>query len=113
MTDLIVGPGTEELSFSWGDAPTAIYIADIGMLIYSVKLIITEGLDGTGPSITIGDSADNDRLLDSSIMDISVTGTNEVYPNYAYAARTAVNIYVTPGAGGSHGAGRAIITHQS
>jgi len=113
MAELIAGPGSEELPFSWGDAPTPIYIADIGKLIYSVQLILTEGFDGVEPVLEIGDPGDHGRLLSSSIMDIAMPGTNKVFPNYAYAARTAVNVYITPGAGGSHGAGRIIITHQN
>jgi len=104
--------GREDIFFSWGDAPTIVYTADIGKLVYSVKLIITEGFDGADPVVEIGDADDHDRLLSSSIMDITAAGTNEVFPNYAYAARTDVNIYITPGAGGSHGAGRIIIAHQ-
>ena len=97
MPEIIVGPCNEDFSFSWGDAPTAIYIADAGKLIYSVKLIITEGFDGANPTIEIGDADDHDRLLSSSIMDITAMGANEVFPNYSYAARTAVNFYITPG----------------
>jgi len=112
-TDLIIGPYPEEISFAWGDAPTKIYTAAAGKLIDSVKLIITEGFNGTGPVVEIGDANDHNRLLSSDIMDITVTGGNEVFPYYAYAGATDVYVYVTPGTGGSHGAGRIIITHQN
>lgn len=114
MAEIIVGPKDEELAFSWGDVSyRKIYTADIGKLIYSIILIITEGFDGTSPLVSIGDAGDHDRLLSSDIMDLSVPGTNEVFPNYAYAARTDINIYMTAGAGGSHGTGRVVITHQN
>jgi len=111
--NIAIGPYAEEVSFSWGDAPTKIYTAAPGKMIYSVRTIITEGLDGTDPALCVGDSSDHDRLLSSYIMDITVPGTNEVFPNYAYGVATEIYFYVTPGAGGFHGTGRIIITHQN
>jgi hypothetical protein len=113
MSNQVIGPYTTEIQFSWGDAPTKIYAAAAGKLIYSVRLVITSGFDGADPVVSVGDANDHSRLLSSGIMDITETGVNEVFPQYVYETKTDVYVYVTPGMGGSKGAGRIVITHQN
>lgn len=84
--------------FDFGDAtPKLVFAAQPDKFIFSVKIIITTPFDGSGWSLTVGDSGDDDRLMQANQNNPGVERTYESTPSYQYADVTDINLYITPG----------------
>lgn len=109
------GGGAEdiEIAFDYGDAsPKALGTVPANKVIYSVKVILTTPFNGTGYSLTVGDAADNDRLVEATDTAPGTAGSYETNPASKYVADTEVLLYITPGTS-SQGSGVVVISYQS
>lgn len=104
------GLGAIRKDFGFGDStPDLIVMANAGDVVYGVEIVIMTPFDGTGAALTIGDSAQNDRLMQSTQNDPATPATYGAIPDYKYPAVTPINLYISPGAGATQGAGFILI----
>ena len=104
------GLGAIRKDFGFGDStPDLIVMANAGDVVYEVEIVIMTPFDGTGAALTIGDSAQNDRLMQSTQNDPATPATYGAIPDYKYSAVTPINLYISPGAGATQGAGFILI----
>ena len=104
------GLGAIRKDFGFGDStPDLIVMANAGDVVYEVEIVIMTPFDGTGAALTIGDSAQNDRLMQSTQNDPTTHATYSASPDYRYTAGTPINLYISPGAGATQGAGFILI----
>lgn len=75
------------------------------LAILRVEMCLTEAFDATSPSLSIGDSANHERLMARSHNDPSQAATFATYPGVSYDEDTQLNLYITPGSAGTRGAG--------
>lgn len=61
-----------------------------------VRVVVATAFDGT-PSLTVGDSGDNDRLVLSTDVDLSLAGIYEVVTDYIYSGAIDVVLYFSDG----------------
>ena len=104
------GLGAIRKDFGFGDStPDLIVMANAGDVVYGVEIVIMTPFDGTGAALTIGDSAQNDRLMQSTQNDPTTHATYSASPDYRYTAGMPINLYISPGAGATQGAGFILI----
>lgn len=109
----LAGSGGIEFSFAWGDAsPRNVTLALTGKLVYGVGVHIEEAFDGVGPQISVGDSANAQRLMPVDKNDPSTVGTYETSPVYMYGSDTFITITIAPGVGATAGKGLLTILIQ-
>ncbi len=100
-------------SFAFGDAtPKEITIGKAGKAIISVDIIILNGFDGVGASLSVGDAVDNQSLMGSELNNPSIEYTYTSTPNYIYSDDTNVRLYINAGMGATTGNGLLIIKSQ-
>jgi len=76
-----------------------------------VTIVVTAAFDGS-PTLTVGDSADNDRLIDDSLHDLSEIGTYTTTTDYIYSGSTDTDINGYFSAGGATvGSARILVTY--
>lgn len=80
----------------------------LGRIVH-VRLVLDVPFNGSGSTLTIGDSGNNSRLMSVGQSDLSVAGTYETHPLYDYAIATTVNLYLNLGVGNSQGSGVVIL----
>jgi hypothetical protein len=105
------GPGTATLMyiFSWGDAqPQTLFVASDGGFIAKVEVIITTPFDAQS-TLSVGYSADHERLMFTDENDPSVAGTYQSNPNYRVSGSTAILFYKTLIGNVSAGSGLILI----
>jgi hypothetical protein len=75
-------------------SPTAIGVVGTGTRVVNITVEVTTPFDGTA-AITIGDSADNDRLVIVDEVDLQSAGTYVAIPSFQYSAsaETTLNVY--------------------
>lgn len=78
-----------------------------GGQVERVRLIITTAFNGA-PSLTVGDSGNNSRLLSATDNRPSFIASYEITPDYIYSASDVINLYITVG-GATLGAGMAVV----
>lgn len=99
-----------EINFSFGDAsPSFIAIILATKLIYKAAVIITTPFNGVGAMLSLGDAVDNQSLIATSQNLPNSLATYETSPNISYPSNTTINLYITPGAGATSGAGTILI----
>ena len=104
------GLGAISKDFGFGDStPDIIVVANENDVVYGVEIVIMTPFDGTGAALTIGDSVQNDRLMQSTQNDPATPATYGAIPDYKYSAVTPINLYISPGAGATQGAGFILI----
>ena len=75
------------------------------------SIAITVGTIFNGsPSLTIGDSSDNDRLMTANEIDLGIADTYIATPTHLYNAGSTVNAYYTAG-GASAGSATILLTY--
>lgn len=76
-----------------------------------VTVEVTTPFDGT-PTLTVGDTGDNERLMDDNLHDLSEIGTYNVQTDYVFdnALDTDVFVYFTAG-GSTVGSARVLVTY--
>ena len=108
-----VGGGTAaetySYTFAYGDSTPQIVAAISASLVIQVTVRLSEIFDGVGAEFTVGDSGNHSRLLGAGDIDLTSLGLYLVSPGHLYAAPENLNIYITPGAGATSGAGTVII----
>ncbi len=78
------------------DATTLIGTLTAGDVSSRVVVWVEEAFDGSAPTLTVGDAADNDRLAGTTDLDLKTVGRYEIPICYRFTAATAVNAYLTP-----------------
>ena len=107
------GAASVEINFSFGDAtPAAAATALANKLVYGVQIHIRTPFNGVGAALTVGDSAQPDRLMKANENDVLTIGANTTAPAHAYAINTSVLLSINPGAGATQGAGVLILGIQ-
>jgi len=76
-----------------------------------VTIEVTVAFDGS-PTLTVGDSGDNARLIDDTLHDLSEVGTYSTTTNFVYSgsADTDINGYFCAG-GATVGSARILVTY--
>jgi hypothetical protein len=108
------GPGTATLmhGFSWGDAqPQTLFVASDGGFIAKVEVIITTPFDAQA-TLSVGYSADHERLMFTDENDPSALGTYQSNPNYRVSGSTAIVFYKNLIGNVSAGAGTLLIYYE-
>ncbi len=101
------GAGTAtQLNFAYGDAtPALIATVTANKNIMRIDVLVDTVFNGTNAAVTIGDAGDNDSVVSADQIDLTAVGTYQINPTKKYGSNTAVNLYITPGAGASTGTG--------
>jgi hypothetical protein len=100
----------KDIYFSYSDvASRLIYTTSSNEIILTITVVILVPFDGTSASISIGDSAVNNRLANNTQIYLSEVGEYSINPTYKYTSATPINLYLTPGAGATQGNGYIII----
>ena len=108
------GPGTATLmhGFSWGDAqPQTLFTANDGGFIAKLEIIITTPFDAQA-TLSVGYSADHERLMFTDENDPSAAGTYQSNPNYRVSGSTAIVFYKTLIGNVSAGSGYVLIYYE-
>lgn len=98
-------------NFAFGDATPANLSTPIpaNKLIRDVRVIFTTAFNGTGCSISIGDSGNLSRLMTTSDNNPTIAAAFEVNPQIKYGVSTQLLLTIVSGAGATQGAGQVII----
>ena len=80
-----------------------------GKKVTNVTVNVTTAFDGSAPTITIGDSGDNDRLQEADDNDLKEAYAYESTPNFVYSSATDESILVYFNADSST-TGTAVVT---
>jgi hypothetical protein len=95
-----------EMPFSWGDAtPAVIVVVPAGKTVFKVQVVLQNVFNGAAVGLTIGDSADNDRLLAAEHISLFDLATYETNPNYLYVTQTEVYLYISVDGSNTQGNG--------
>ena len=65
-------------------------------IVGRLVVIVTTPFNGTAPTLTIGDSGDNDRLLEAADVDLKTANTYIIDKYHLYASQTDVKTYIAP-----------------
>lgn len=102
----------EKVSFSFGDAtPKNIVEVPAGATVTEVVIVLLTQFNDPSSTLSVGDSGQVDRLLATTDITTSVTGTYTTEPAYKYLANTMVTLSISPGTSSS-GNGFVILTYQ-
>ena len=89
-------------------SPAALMTVPNGCMVKEAAVIIDTNYNGSGYSLSIGDSGNNARLLATAAVNAGAAGAYRANPFYKYTAQTTINLYNTTGTA-SAGAGRAYL----
>lgn len=99
-----------KVPFSFSDAtPKFIYSIPADTLIVSAAVIISTPFNSPLSSISLGDSGNNSRLLNSSQIYQGEVGEYETKPMYKYITTTSIYLYINLGSGNTTGNGYVIL----
>lgn len=99
-------------AFAFGDAtPKEITNGKAGKTVISVEIIILNGFDGVGATLSIGDSGDNERLMSIELNNPSIAEAYTASPSYTYSIDTSIRLYINAGTS-TIGNGLVIIKSQ-
>lgn len=97
------GSGTLPVIESIGDilfndlSPIELGTATQDKRVIKGTVVVPEGWDGTGASVTVGTDSTNDLLVKADDIDITQVGTFEISPNYVFTANETVKVFISPG----------------
>jgi hypothetical protein len=94
---------------SGSSATSALANLTLSARITSIAITVGTIFDGS-PSLTIGDSSDNDRLMTANEIDLGIADTYIAIPTHLYNAGSTVNAYYTAG-GASAGSATILLTY--
>lgn len=104
---------TTEPNFAFGDAsPASLGTVPANKIVESVELFITEAFDGSGATLTVGDVADPDGLMNAGQNNPAEVGAYSVAPGLTYGVDTEIFLTINPGSGATTGSGTVIVTYQ-
>lgn len=105
-----VDTSEKDIYFTYADVTSRlIYTTGINEIILTVTVVILIPFNGTGASISIGDSTVTDRLANNTQIYLNEVGEYSINPTYKYTSATHINLIITPGAGATQGSGYIII----
>lgn len=100
-----------KVAFAWNTAsPLAIFSAPAGSTIVKAVIKISTVFNGAAPTLSIGDSGNNSRLMTTAQNDPKTLGSYIVEFPHEYGSLTAVNLYITPSTA-SQGAGFVLVEY--
>lgn len=100
----------KDIYFSYSDVSSRlIYTTGFNEIILTLTVVILTPFNGVGASISIGDSAVNNRLANNTQIYLSEVGEYSINPTYKYSSATPINLYLTQGTGATQGNGYIII----
>lgn len=100
----------KDIYFSYSDVSSRlIYTTGTNEIILTVTVVILTPFNGVGASISIGDSAVNNRLANNTQIYLSEVGEYAINPTYKYSSATPINLYLTQGTGATQGNGYILI----
>ena len=94
---------------SGSSATSALANLTLSARVTSIAITVGTIFDGS-PSLTIGDSSDNDRLMTANEIDLGIADTYIAIPAHLYNAGSTVNAYYTAG-GASAGSATILLTY--
>lgn len=96
--------------FSFGDAtPKLIHTIPADTLIVTATVFITTPFDSVLSTLSLGDIANNSRLLNSSQIYGDEQGEYEAKPGYKYISPTDIYLYINLGSGNTTGNGYVVL----
>lgn len=99
-------PTTLKHSFYFGDiSPSPVFTALPNVQFSELEITITTPFDGEGALLSVGDSAQHNRLISATDNAPSEIGRYLITPNYVYSVDTQINLYITPGTAATTGSG--------
>ncbi|WP_138503242.1 hypothetical protein [Nostoc sp. PA-18-2419] len=100
----------KDIYFSYGDVNSRlIYTTGDNEIILTVTVVILTPFNGTGVSISIGDSSVSDRLVNNTQVYLDQAGEYSINPVYKYTSATPINLYLIQGTGATQGSGYILI----
>jgi hypothetical protein len=100
----------KDIYFAYTDVSSRlIYTTDENEIILTVTVVILTPFNGTGVSISIGDSSISDRLVNNTQVYLDQAGEYSINPVYKYTSATPINLYLNQGTGGTQGSGYILI----
>lgn len=96
-------------TFSWGDAPQAVFEAPSAGVLTLVRIQMTTPFNGSGASIRVGTSLDSEAVLPAAWNDPYSTNEFENSPDLAMTEGQEVLLSITPGTA-SEGSGTLYIS---
>lgn len=99
-----------KVPFSFGDAsPKFIFTLPSETLIVSACVFIDTPFNSLLTVVTLGDTLNNSRLLNSSQIYTTERGQYETKPGYKYTTATDIYLYINLGSGNTTGNGYVIL----
>lgn len=108
---LLGGPqNTAVVPFSYGDAtPKPIAAIAAGRSVLTAVVVILVPFNGEGAALQLGDSAQLDRLMNSSQVEPTYAAEYESNPAHTYSTATEVLLTISPGDGCIQGTGYVLL----
>lgn len=103
------GGTVQPISFSYGDAPGAVYTPSAAGTITVARVVIETPFNGTAPSLQLGTLASPGAAMAATDNDPTSSGEYEVTADLHLAAGEPLRITVTPD-GSTAGSGRIYLT---
>lgn len=93
-----VGSRTIRIDVQFGDVNVIpLYKIPAGLYVLNARIIIETAFNGTNPTISIGDTSDNARLMSTTQNYLGSTRTYQSTPSFKYNSETQINVYFTSG----------------
>lgn len=81
-----------------------------GHRVIDVNVNVITAFNASGVTVTVGDSLDNSRYLDPSLVDLTGTGDYQSTDDYLIPTSTQTYVYFTPGTGGTVGSAQILFS---
>lgn len=102
--------GFNKVAFAYGDAsPSKLFTIPAGKTVFTCIVVIQQAFNGTGATLKVGDSNQDDRLMSTDKNDPSIVAEFESNPGYTYSTPTELILTINPGSGATTGSGYVLI----
>ena len=92
-------------------SPLLLVAVEAGRYIEEVIVVVDTVFDGAAPTVSVGDSGDNSRLVSTVPVNLKALGATPVAVYFKYVGATTINLYITPSTA-SQGEGHVIVRHS-
>ena len=96
------------ISYSFGDAPRAIYVPDKPGTVTLARVVPTNPFNGSTPTLQVGTMADLDSIFPAAFSNLKDVAETEITPDVHLDANEAIVLTITP-AGATQGNGRIFL----
>lgn len=104
------GTTTPPIFFAYGDVASRLVVqVPRPTLALCVNLIVTEAFNGVGATVSVGTAAQAESLVPANKSQLDIATEFESDPNVVLGSGDDIYLYLTPGAGATHGAGYLVI----